>query len=93
MNRKTGELVPVVGLTPDEATKQGLLLVPPDQVERLMAMTPEERVEWARAQELRTTLPNGAELVRNVGKLMERGEAFQKDRNRRKRERRARRGK
>lgn len=92
MNPKTGELVQVnKDLTGEEALRQGLVPIPAEDLERVMAMSDEERVAYAEQLVVRTQLPTGGELVQPVAPLMKRGLERRKERNRRKRERRARR--
>lgn len=93
MSRDTGELVEVTReMTGEEALRRGLIPVPPEMVERLQAMTPEEQMAWAREQVVKTELPGGVVRVQPVGTLLERGLRLRKERNERKRARRERRG-
>jgi hypothetical protein len=87
---KDGDITTLEGMTPEEALIRGLVSVPPADVDRVMAMTPEERLEWARGQLVSTPLPNGSELVQPVGPLMERGLERRREKNRARRRRQGR---
>jgi hypothetical protein len=78
-------------MTGEEALNAGMVPVPPEDLERVALMTDEERLEYARGLMVRTKLESGAERVRPVGGLMDRGLKRRADRNRKKRARRARR--
>lgn len=93
MNKDTAELVHVAEeLTGEEALRRGLVPVPPEDLERVMAMSEPERLAWAAEQHVKTALPDGVLKVQPVGSLMKRGLEARAARNRAKRERRSRRG-
>jgi hypothetical protein len=80
---RNGRLVAAGELTPDQALERGLVPVPPEMVDALERMTPEERLTWAAEQQVK--LERGALL--NVGSAMKRGRRL---RNEAKRERQGR---
>src|SRR5688500_13566923 len=82
MNRN-GRIVAAGELTPDQALARGLVPVPPEMVDALERMTPEERLAWAAEQQVK--LERGTLL--NVGAAMKRGRRM---RNAAKRERQGR---
>lgn len=91
MKTTTGELVELKReLTPEQALERGLVPVPPEDVERVQAMTEEERLEYARGLVVRTQKPTGAVRVQAVAPLMDRGLKARAERNRRRRERQGR---
>ena len=91
MNPRTGDIVSLADLDGEEALKRGLVPIPSEEVERVLAMSQEEKLAWAREQFVKTGLSGGATLVQPVGALLDRGLARRAERNRAKRERRARR--
>jgi hypothetical protein len=87
---RTGELARRQGLTPEQALERGLVYVPPDEVERVQAMSEEERLAWVRAQMVKTELPGGVTRAQPVAPLIERGLARRAEKNRNRRVRQGR---
>lgn len=77
-------------LTGEEALRRGLVPVPPEDVERVQAMTDAERLDYARGLMVRTKLEGGGELAQPVGPLMSRGLERRRKKNAKRRERQGR---
>jgi hypothetical protein len=80
---RDGRMVAAGELAPDEALERGLVPVPPEMVDVLERMTPEERLAWAEQQQVRIER-EGVTILQNVGAAMARGRRL---RNEAKRER------
>lgn len=93
MNKETGEIVQAMGLRNDEALRRGLVRIPDEDLDRVMAMTQDERLAYVATLAVRTELAGGAELVQPVAPLLKRWLEARAARNKAKRERRKRRGK